>query len=76
MTPVEMLGLTEFPRIGELPYFLTLGGYAFYWFRLQQAAAADLGARRAERSRPKRTTRRRSSWASRGTRCSRATSGR
>ena len=25
MMPVEMLGLTEFPRIGELPYFLTLG---------------------------------------------------
>ena len=24
MTPVEMLGLTEFPRIGDLPYFLTL----------------------------------------------------
>ena len=39
MTPVEMLGLTEFPRIGELPYFLTLGPYAFYWFRLQQAPA-------------------------------------
>jgi maltose alpha-D-glucosyltransferase / alpha-amylase len=39
MIPVEMLGLTEFPRIGELPYFLTLGGYGFYWFRLQQAAA-------------------------------------
>ena len=38
MIPVEMLGLTEFPRIGELPYFLTLPGYAFYWFRLQQAA--------------------------------------
>jgi maltose alpha-D-glucosyltransferase/alpha-amylase len=37
MTPVEMLGLTEFPRIGELPYFLTLSPYAFYWFRLQQA---------------------------------------
>jgi maltose alpha-D-glucosyltransferase/alpha-amylase len=36
MIPVEMLGLTEFPRIGELPYFLTLGPYAFYWFRLQQ----------------------------------------
>src|SRR6187455_87565 len=30
MTPVEMLGLTEFPRIGDLPYFLTLGPYAFY----------------------------------------------
>jgi maltose alpha-D-glucosyltransferase / alpha-amylase len=39
LVPVEMLGLTEFPRIGELPYFLTLGGYGFYWFRLQQAAA-------------------------------------
>jgi maltose alpha-D-glucosyltransferase/alpha-amylase len=37
MTPVEMLGLTEFPRIGELPYFLTLGGYTCYWFRIQQA---------------------------------------
>jgi maltose alpha-D-glucosyltransferase/alpha-amylase len=37
MIPVEMLGLTEFPRIGELPYFLTLGGYGFYWFRLQHA---------------------------------------
>jgi maltose alpha-D-glucosyltransferase/alpha-amylase len=37
MTPVEMLGLTEFPRIGELPYFLTLPGYSFYWFRLQVA---------------------------------------
>src|SRR5207253_2692514 len=36
MTPVEMLGLTEFPRIGELPYFLTLAGNGFYWFRLQQ----------------------------------------
>jgi maltose alpha-D-glucosyltransferase / alpha-amylase len=40
MIPVEMLGLTEFPRIGELPYFLTLGPYAFYWFRLVQSAPA------------------------------------
>src|SRR5205085_3872760 len=39
MTPVEMLGLTEFPRIGDLPYFLTLPGYNFYWFRLQLSAA-------------------------------------
>jgi len=35
MTPVEMLGQTEFPRVGELPYFLTLPAYSFYWFRLQ-----------------------------------------
>jgi len=40
MTPVEMLGMTEFPKIGELSYFVTLGPYAFYWFRLQQAPAA------------------------------------
>ena len=40
MTPVEMLGLTEFPKIGESPYFLTLSPYSFYWFRVQQAPAA------------------------------------
>ncbi len=40
MTLVEMLGLTEFPRIGDLPYVLTLGPYAFYWFRVQQPAPA------------------------------------
>ena len=40
MAPVEMLGQTEFPRIGEQPYFLSLGGYGFHWFRLQQTAPA------------------------------------
>ena len=34
--PVEMLGYTEFPRIGRLPYFLTLGPYGFYWFELRK----------------------------------------
>jgi maltose alpha-D-glucosyltransferase / alpha-amylase len=32
--PVEMLGRTAFPPIGELPYLLTISGYGFYWFRL------------------------------------------
>jgi maltose alpha-D-glucosyltransferase / alpha-amylase len=45
-TPVEMLSLTEFPRIGELPYFLTLGPYSFYWFKLQQTPA-PIGVRTA-----------------------------
>src|SRR5690606_11519063 len=36
-TPVELFGRTRFPAIGELPYFVTLGPYAFYWFRLQWA---------------------------------------
>jgi maltose alpha-D-glucosyltransferase/alpha-amylase len=33
---VEILGYTEFPRIGKLPYFLTLGPYGFYWFELRR----------------------------------------
>src|SRR5688572_3481724 len=32
--PVEMLGRERFPRIGELPYLLTFGPHAFYWFQL------------------------------------------
>ncbi|MBI4266475.1 MAG: putative maltokinase, partial [Acidobacteria bacterium] len=35
LTPVEMMGSTEFPRIGEQPYVLTLAPYGFYWFQLQ-----------------------------------------
>jgi maltose alpha-D-glucosyltransferase/alpha-amylase len=34
--PVEMFGNSLFPRIGELPYLLTLGPYDFYWFRLRR----------------------------------------
>jgi maltose alpha-D-glucosyltransferase/alpha-amylase len=33
--PIEMSGLTEFPRVPSHPYFLTLGPYAYYWFTLQ-----------------------------------------
>ena len=32
--PVEMLGRSTFPPIGELPYLLTLPAHGFYWFRL------------------------------------------
>jgi maltose alpha-D-glucosyltransferase / alpha-amylase len=32
--PIEMLGGVPFPRIGELPYLLTLGSHGFYWFRI------------------------------------------
>jgi maltose alpha-D-glucosyltransferase / alpha-amylase len=37
--PVEMLGRTAFPPIGELPYLLTISGYGFYWFKLATDAA-------------------------------------
>ncbi len=36
--PVEMLGRTAFPRIGELPYLLTLGSRGFFWFQLTEDA--------------------------------------
>ena len=36
MVPVEMLGRTAFPPIGELPYLLTLGPRGFFWFQLRQ----------------------------------------
>ena len=38
--PVEMLGRTSFPPIGELPYLLTLPAHGFYWFRLATDAPA------------------------------------
>jgi maltose alpha-D-glucosyltransferase/alpha-amylase len=34
--PIEMFGGNPFPRIGRLPYLLTLGPYQFYWFRLRR----------------------------------------
>jgi len=38
--PVELMGRTAFPPIGELPYFLTLPGHNFYWFRLTSGEQA------------------------------------
>ena len=35
VTPVEMLGHVHFPRIGELPYLLTMAPHGFYWFTLE-----------------------------------------
>jgi maltose alpha-D-glucosyltransferase / alpha-amylase len=36
--PQEMLGRTRFPRIGDLPYLVTLPPYGFFWFSLGQDA--------------------------------------
>jgi len=49
LVPVEMSGLSEFPRIGDQPYFLTLGPYAAYWFSLQPVGlqVAQAGAPKA-----------------------------
>ena len=34
--PIEMFGYTEFPRVGEAPYAVTLGAYGFFWFELTE----------------------------------------
>jgi len=34
VTPIEMLGYVEFPKIGAGPYCLSLGPYGFFWFEL------------------------------------------
>jgi maltose alpha-D-glucosyltransferase/alpha-amylase len=34
--PLEMLGRTRFPAIGNLPYMITLAPYGFYWFELKE----------------------------------------
>src|SRR4029453_5044180 len=48
--PVEMLGNQAFPPIGELPYFLTLPAWGFYWFSL--TTDADYPKWHAERPAP------------------------
>ena len=42
MTPVELSGGTRFPEIGDRPYFLNLGPFAFYWFVLEKQRSAEL----------------------------------
>ena len=42
--PVELFGQTEFPPIGDLPYFITLGPHSFYWFKLETAHPASVRA--------------------------------
>ncbi len=42
--PLELFGRTPFPPIGELPYFITVGPHAFYWFKLEQTRAPEVAA--------------------------------
>ena len=36
--PIELMGQSHFPPIGELPYLLTLSSYGFHWFLLAEEA--------------------------------------
>jgi maltose alpha-D-glucosyltransferase / alpha-amylase len=50
--PIEMIDRTELPRIGTLPFFLTLGPYGFYWFQLLESSAVATATRVAPRPQP------------------------
>jgi maltose alpha-D-glucosyltransferase/alpha-amylase len=39
--PVELFGKSRFPRIGKLPYLLTLAPRGFYWFELEEAPDSE-----------------------------------
>ena len=39
-TPVELSGRAAFPKVGQLPYLLTLPPYGFIWFKLSEETDA------------------------------------
>jgi maltose alpha-D-glucosyltransferase / alpha-amylase len=39
--PIELFGRSRFPRVGELPYLLTLAPRGFYWFQLMNAEEVE-----------------------------------
>ena len=76
LTPVEMFGLTEFPRDRRPAVLPDARALSFYWFRLQQSPAPIAARRRAGDRGVAETACPASSWERRGTRCSMATSAR
>src|SRR5262245_24835144 len=50
--PVELLGGSELPPVGDLPYLLTLGGHAFYWMALEPTLATEESERAAQYAPP------------------------
>jgi maltose alpha-D-glucosyltransferase/alpha-amylase len=40
-TPVDLFGDVVFPRIGSLPYLVTMGPHGFYWFKLVPPPGAE-----------------------------------
>ena len=50
--PVEMIGDVHFPRIGELPYLLTMPGHGHYWFALAAPRGSCAPYARSDRPAP------------------------
>jgi maltose alpha-D-glucosyltransferase / alpha-amylase len=40
--PLELIGRSAFPRVGDLPYLLTLQAYGFFWFILKQPSQSEI----------------------------------
>ena len=49
---MELFGQTDFPPIGRLPYFLTLGPHTFYWFKLELPRAPEVETTHGPRELP------------------------
>jgi maltose alpha-D-glucosyltransferase/alpha-amylase len=49
LIPVELFGRTQFPPIGDKPYFLSMGPHSFYWFMIQQQEVIEIGTKAAAR---------------------------
>lgn len=54
--PIEMLGNSVFPAIGQLTYLMTLPPYGFYWFVLAQGAQAPSWLAQSPEPMPEYTT--------------------
>ena len=55
-TPVELLGGTAFPPIGQLSYLLTLPPYGFYWFSISSGEGLQLAGQRPPEALPELVT--------------------
>ena len=53
MVAVELFSRKPFPPIGDLPYLLTLGPHAFYWFSLEARGAVGEREAREEAQAPR-----------------------
>ncbi|HEV2675625.1 MAG TPA: maltose alpha-D-glucosyltransferase [Aliidongia sp.] len=49
--PVELLGLSTFPPIGDRPYQLTMAGHSFFWFKLLEPGQIEGGLAMVEAGR-------------------------
>ena len=50
--PVELFGMSDFPRITDEPYRLTLGPHSFLWFQLRPPGGAGAALPEARAARP------------------------